>query len=248
MGLRVIKVGNYQELSDMAAQFVKSQVLLQPRSVLGLATGMTPLGLYQRLVEMHRQDGLSFRETVAYNLDEFLGVSPDNPVSYYNYMWTNFFGHIDIPEENAHIPPCNPADAHAAARDYEQQVVQTGVNLQVLGIGANGHIGFNEPADQLMEETHVTDLKEETIESNRKLLAQTAGGDNYHIPQRALTMGMGTILKADRILLLANGAGKKSIVGRMLTENINTHLPATFLKVHRDVTVLLDEEAAPDWL
>lgn len=248
MVMRVIKVGDYQELSDMAAQFVKSQLLLQPRSVLGLATGMTPLGLYRRLVEMHRQDGLSFRQAVAYNLDEFLGVSPDNPVSYYNYMWTNFFGHIDIPEENAHIPPCSPEDAEAAAREYEREVIKAGVNLQILGIGANGHIGFNEPADQLREETHVTDLKEETIEGNRKLLAQTTGGEDHDIPCRALTMGMGTILKADRILLLANGPGKKSIVSRMLTENINTYLPATFLKVHRDATVLLDEEAAPDWL
>ncbi|OWZ85061.1 glucosamine-6-phosphate deaminase [Natranaerobius trueperi] len=243
--MKLITVNDYEELSRLAAEYIKAQLLLKANSNLGLATGMTPMGMYENLVKMYQNGEVSFKEATTFNLDEFLGISPSSPVSYYSYMMENLFNHIDIKKENINIPLSNPENEEKACNEYENKVVKKGIDLQILGIGTNGHIGFNEPGEELNDKTHVTNLKEETIKQNEKLLVERGEESAYHIPKRALTMGMGTILKADKIILLANGSNKKEIVSKMLHHNINTNLPATFLKLHKDVTVILDKESSP---
>ncbi len=231
---------DYAAMSRAAAAVIAVQVRAKAASVLGLATGSTPIGTYQELVRMHREDGLDFSLVNTYNLDEYLGLPPDNPQSYSHFMWHHLFGQINIDPERVHIPSGQPEDVNRACRDYDRAIEAAGgIDLQLLGIGRNGHIGFNEPDFYLRTETHLVALTEDTIAANARFFSRPE-----EVPRSAITMGVGTIMKARHILLLASGADKADVVARMIEGPVTTEVPASILQMHPQVTVLLDEAAA----
>ena len=197
-------VEDYRQLSLMAATLVAGQVNLKPNTVLGLATGSTSEGMYSELVRLFRAGAVDFSEVVTFNLDEYFGLDASHPQSYHYYMHHHLFNHVNIPAGNIHLPCGNAADITAFCREYDQKIAAAGgIDLQVLGIGVNGHIGFNEPGESLRAGTHLIDLSRETIEANSRFFASAE-----EVPRQAITMGMGSIMKARRILLLASGKTK----------------------------------------
>ena len=199
--MRMIVANDYAEMSRAAASIVADQVRQKPDCGLGLATGSTPMGMYQELIAMYQQQELDFSRVRTFNLDEYFPLPPDHPQSYHFFMYQNFFDHINLPKEQIHIPEGMAADIEKACQDYEKAIIEAGgIDLQVLGIGENGHIGFNEPAERMRVETHLADLTEETVRVNSRFFPSLP-----QVPRQAMTMGMGTILKARRIILLANG-------------------------------------------
>ena len=233
-------VEDYGDLSRKAARVVAGQVEYHPETVLGLATGSTPLGMYDELVRLHQEEGLSFADVTTFNLDEYIGIDPDHPGSFSHYMEENFFQHVDIDPGRTHIPAGQAEDPRQECDEYEERIARAGgIDLQILGIGANGHIAFNEPGDSLSFETDVVELTEQTRRANSGKFS-----DMSSVPKKAITMGMGTILSADKILLLINGEKKARAVEELAERKLTTDLPASFLHMHDDVTVLLDREAA----
>ncbi len=231
-----------EALADEIAELIRSRAAEGRQVVLGLATGSTPIHLYAALVHRRRQ-GLSFANVVTFNLDEYLGIERSHEESYWNFMHFRLFDHIDVPPENIHIPPGTTPDEEldAACAAYENAIREAGgIDLQVLGIGHNGHIGFNEPGSPPNTRTRMMQLNERTIRD-----AANAFGGAENVPKRAITMGVGTILDARRIVLLAFGESKAGIVQRALTEEISANLPATYLQNHPDATLYLDQAAAP---
>ena len=238
--MKVCVMKDYQEMSRKAADIVASQVILKNSSVLGLATGSTPEGMYSRLIEMNREGTVDFGRITAFNLDEYLGLDPEHPQSYHYYMYRHLFDHINTDPQNIHIPTGRAQDMTSFCREYDEKIAQAGgIDLQVLGIGVNGHIGFNEPDEYLRAGTHVVNLTEETVEANSRFFAS-----RDEVPRQAVTMGMGSIMKARRILLLAGGKGKAQAIKETLSGKITTLVPASFLQLHRKAVVVLDEEAA----
>ncbi len=239
----VIIKESYEEVSEEAARIVSNLVTSKPTATLGLATGSTPLGMYQALVRMHREEGLDFSSVVTFNLDEYLGLNSDHPQSYHHFMHRSFLDKINVRSENTHIPDgtiCSNYDAYCD--DYEQSIrVAGGIDLQVLGIGKNGHIGFNEPTSSLGSRTRVKTLSTETMEQNRRFFS------SEEVPQCAITMGIGTILESRRILLLASGESKTRAVAAAIEGPITASMSGSALQLHRDVTFILDKEAAK-WL
>ena len=230
-----------EALSSALASRVLETIVARPRLVLGLPTGRTPLGLYRELRERSGGDRIDWSQVRTFNLDEFAGLAPSNPNSYRAYMQAELFDHVSI--DPAHIGFLNGAapDLLEECRRYEAAIEAVGgIDLQVLGIGANGHIGFNEPADGLCAFTHIAELEQESREAN----AQRFGGEWTDVPSRALSMGMATILNAREIVLIATGAEKSGAVHGMIERLITTRLPASLLQVHPRVTVMLDAEAA----
>ncbi len=238
--MRIQVMDDYEQLSYWAARVVLSQVTLQSNSVLGLATGSTPEGMYQRLVDMYQQGKVDFSDVTTFALDEYLGLSPDHPQSYQYYLYNKFFNHINLPPENINLPPGDTTDPEMACQNYEQAIASAGgIDLQVVGIGVNGHIGFNEPATSLNTNTHIVDLAEETIQTNSRFF------DNIdEVPRQAITMGMGSIMGAKRIVMLANGKNKAAAVRDSFSGKVTTEVPASFLQLHREFILLLDKEAA----
>lgn len=237
--MRLLKCENYTELSLKAAQIVAGQITLNPQSVLGLATGSTPVGMYNELVKMYNEKRVDFSDIRTFNLDEYYPISADNPQSYHYFMEENLFSKINIKKENTHILDGKCSDTFAECDNFEKLIAQNGgIDLQILGIGQNGHIGFNEPAENLNLLTHLTSLTESTVRANSRFF-----DDISDVPTKALTMGIGTILKARKIIILANGKGKKEAVKALLTDSITTDVPASMLKVHSDVTLICDKEA-----
>lgn len=232
---------DYSDLSRRASRIIASEIKKKPDLVLGLATGSTPLGTYQELVRLYREEGLDFSRVVTFNLDEYYGISMDNPQSYHYYMFENFFKHVNIKPENIHIPDGMAGDVEAHCRKYDEEIAKYGgIDLQLLGIGQNGHIGFNEPGDELLTATHLTNLTQNTIEANSRFFKSMD-----EVPKQAITMGLGTIIQAKKIVLLASGKNKAEIMAELLDENaVSTKNPASFLLLHKDVTVIIDEEAA----
>ncbi|MFW5686872.1 MAG: glucosamine-6-phosphate deaminase [Halanaerobium sp.] len=219
---------------------VASQITLKHDSNLGLATGGTPLAMYDKLIEMYREDEVDFSEIQSFNLDEYCGLEADHPNSYHYYMNDNFFNNINIKKENIHIPDGSAEDFEKECRNYEESIKKArGIDLQILGIGSNGHIGFNEPAENLNVATEVVDLTEETIEANSRYFES-----RDEVPKKAISMGMATILKAERIVLLASGKSKAEAIKRTVSGKISTQVPASLLQTHPQITVLLDQEAA----
>jgi len=219
---------------------VASQITLKPDSNLGLATGGTPLAMYDKLIEMFREDEVDFSEVKSFNLDEYCGLEADHPNSYHYYMYDNFFKEINIKKENIHIPNGKADDFDRECRDYEETIKKAGgIDLQILGIGSNGHIGFNEPAESLNVATEVVNLSEETIKANSRYFESE---DN--VPKKAISMGMATILKADRIILLARGKNKAEAIKKTVNGKISTQEPASLLQTHPQVTIILDQKAA----
>lgn len=227
-------------LAEDISQLIRSRDSEERTTVLGLATGNTPIQLYKELIRMHR-DGLSFRNVVTFNLDEYIGINREHPESYWQFMHSHLFNHIDINPENIHIPEgmvaADDIESHCSA--YENHIEEAGgIDLQVLGIGRNGHIGFNEPGVSPDVATHATELNQVTIHD-----AADAFGGAARVPQRAITMGVKTILGAQRIALLAFGSSKADIVKRALTPGITSEVPATYLQSHNDTTFFLDQDA-----
>ena len=237
--MQVIICKDYEEMSKRGARIIASQLILKPDSVLGLATGSTPVGMYSILGELCAKGEIDFSRVSSYNLDEYYPISPDNPQSYKYFMEENLFSKVNIDRARTHIPSGNSADPEKECKEYDELVAASGgVDIQVLGIGQNGHIGFNEPDDALITGTHVTSLTESTIKANARFFDSID-----EVPTKALTMGMATILKAKKILLLANGKAKHDAVKELLNDKINTQIPATLLKLHSDVILICDKEA-----
>ena len=224
---------NYDAMSDRAAELLAAQVILKPACVLGLATGSSPVGMYRRLAEQYRQGLLDFSAVTSVNLDEYCRLSPEDPQSYRYFMEENLFRHINIRRENTFVPDGLNPDREAVCAAYDARIAALGgVDLQVLGIGNNGHIGFNEPDDHFTVGTHVVALKESTIQANARFFE-----DISQVPTHAVTMGMGAILQAKRILLLA-GAEKAAIVRQAMEGPVTPHVPASLLQLHPDVTIV----------
>lgn len=237
--MKIYKVKNYEEMSRKAANIISAQVLLKPDCVLGLATGSTPVGAYKQLIEWHKQGDLDFSQVKTVNLDEYKGLTPDNDQSYRYFMNKNLFSGINIAMENTHVPNGAEADSEAACSAYNAMIRDLGgIDLQLLGIGGNGHIGFNEPSSVFEKGTHVVTLTEETRQSNARFFASID-----EVPTHALTMGVGNIMSARKILLLASGEAKAKAVYDSCFGSVTPNVPASVLQLHSDVVVIADEAA-----
>ena len=238
--MKVIKVDNYEELSQIAAELFINKIKQKPDAVLGLATGSTPLGLYKNLIEDHQKNGTSYQRIHTVNLDEYVGLSKDDPNSYYSYMMNNLFKYLDIPHNQIHLPHGDAKNLAEECERYENIFDRLGtVDLQVLGIGGNGHIGFNEPGTPFSSKTHVIDLKESTRQANARFFNHID-----EVPKQAITMGISTIMRSHEILLLASGEAKAEATYKLINGEMTEQLPATVLQQHPAVTIIVDKAAA----
>ncbi|MCI9523548.1 MAG: glucosamine-6-phosphate deaminase [Erysipelotrichaceae bacterium] len=235
--MEIFVLKDYDEVSLKAFEVMKEVVANKSDAVLGLATGSTPIGLYQNMIKDHKDNGTSYASCQSFNLDEYVGLPRDHRESYYTFMHTNLFSGIDIKEENVHLPYGNTKEDCEA---YEKAMENIHVDIQVLGIGANGHIGFNEPGTSFDEETHIVTLTEKTRQDNARFF----DGDINQVPTHAITMGIATIMKAGKILLIATGENKADAVAAMIHNAPSVDCPASVLQNHKDVVVILDEAAA----
>lgn len=237
--MRIYKAKDYEEMSRKAAGIVSAQIIMKPDCVLGLATGSTPVGLYKQLIEWYRNGDLDFSGVRTVNLDEYKGISRENDQSYYYFMHQNLFDHVNIPAGNTHLPDGMEPDSEKECRRYEELIQSMGsVDLQLLGIGHNGHIGFNEPADAFDKLVHCVNLTQSTIEANKRFFASAE-----EVPRQAYTMGTQTIMRSKKILIIANGEGKADIVRDAFFGPITPMVPASVLQLHNDVTLVADEAA-----
>lgn len=237
--MRVIICENYNEMSERAAQLIVGCVQLFPECTLGLATGSTPIGTYNKLIEMYESGIVDFSKVRTFNLDEYYPIEKTNTQSYDYFMKHNLFSKINIDEKNVHIPNGETDDPEKECRDYDAALQSNGgVDIQILGIGVNGHIGFNEPDETLVSGTHVTNLTASTVKVNSRFFAS-----EDEVPKKALTMGIASIMSAKKIVLLASGKNKNDAIKAVLSGNITTSVPATLLNVHPDVVIVCDKEA-----
>lgn len=230
---------DYEAMSRIAANIISAQIIMKPNCVLGLATGSSPEGIYAQLVEWYKKGDLDFSQVTSVNLDEYRGLSGDNDQSYRYFMNTHLFDHVNIDKSRTFVPNGLEPDSEKACREYDAVVEATGgVDLQLLGIGHNGHIGFNEPAKEFCKNTQCVDLTESTIEANKRFFEK-----EEDVPRQAYTMGIGTIMRAKKILLVASGEGKADIIAKAFTGPITPEVPASILQLHNDVTVVCDKAA-----
>jgi len=231
---------NYEEMSQEAARLVAELVRRKPNCVLGFATGGTPLGLYKELIRMHKQESLDFSTSTTFNLDEYVGLPSEHPQSYHYYMWENLFKHINVDRRFMHIPNGMAQDVEAFCEWYEEQIMKVGgIDLQILGIGANGHIAFNEPGSSLGSRTRIKTLTGTTREANARFFDH-----HSQVPKYAITMGVGTIMDAKKLLLLASGESKAEAIAATCEGPITAKCPATIVQMHRHATVIVDQAAA----
>ncbi|MDP9340245.1 MAG: glucosamine-6-phosphate deaminase [Acidobacteriota bacterium] len=237
----VVLKTNYEELSREAARIVANAVRQNPALRLGLATGSTMLGVYRELVRMHCEEALDFSRVITFNLDEYLGIAPEHPHSFHHFMLENFFAHVNVNPRNVHIPDGTiTGDYEKYCASYEEEIERAGgIDLQILGIGRNGHIGFNEPTSSFASRTRLKVLGKATVEDNRKYF-----GAGETAPRCAITMGIGSILATRRVLMLATGAAKATAVANAIEGPITASVTASALQLHPDATAILDEEAA----
>ena len=231
---------NQDEVSTEAFKIMKNVVKSNQRPVLGLATGSSPVGLYKKMIADHVVNGTSYQRCVTFNLDEYVGLPADHAQSYYTFMHENLFSGIDVPEENIHIPNGNAKDEMAACREYEDELKKYEVDIQILGIGSDGHIAFNEPGTPFESETHLMKLTEQTRKDNARFFE----GDMEKVPSEAITQGLASIMRAKKIVLIATGKNKADAVYNMIHGPKTTACPASVLRNHQDVTIILDESAA----
>ena len=237
--MRIYHAKDYADMSRKAANIVSAQVIMKPNCVLGLATGSTPIGLYKQLVEWFKKGDLDFSEVMTVNLDEYKGLSRENDQSYYYFMHQNLFDHVNIPVENTHLPNGMEPDSQKECKRYTELIQSLGgVDLQLLGIGHNGHIGFNEPGESFDKQVHCVNLTESTIEANKRFFASADD-----VPKQAYTMGIKTIMQAKKILIVASGEDKAEIVHKAFFGPITPQVPASVLQLHNDVTLVADEAA-----
>lgn len=238
-------VDNYELLSKSAAQVVLEVLKEKPDCVLGLPTGSTPVGMYEQLVKAYQEGNADFSKVTTFNLDEYIGLPQEHEQSYYAFMQQNLFRHINIEPQRTHIPRGDTRNVEEESKRYETEIDQAGgMDLLVIGIGTNGHIGFNEPGSDPHSRTRIIDLAPSTIQSNSRYFESMAD-----VPKQAITMGLGTILsKSKRILLLASGLEKAEIMYQLLSnQEVSNSIPASFLKQHPDVTIVMDQAAAHKW-
>lgn len=239
--MEIIIQPTYTKLVAVSAEIVRDALLKKPNLVLGLATGSTPIGLYEALIRMHKTDGLDFSEVTTFNLDEYVGIPPNHPYSYHTFMETHFFRAINIPPENCHIPQSTAVAHEEFCERYEAAIVAAGgIDIQVLGIGKDGHIGFNEPSSSLGSRTRIKTLTQSTLAAN----APHFGDSVDAVPKMAITMGVGTIMDAKQCLLLASGASKAAAVAHAVEGPITAEVPASVLQMHPRTIVVIDEAAA----
>ena len=237
--MKIDQEKDYDALSRRAANLISAEVIRKPDCVLGLATGSTPVGTYRQLSAWNQKGDFSFKDVRTVNLDEYLGLPPTHDQSYRYFMQENLFDKIDIPFEHTHVPDGMAADPEQECRRYDELVRSLGyADLQLLGLGRNGHIGFNEPGDCFRKETHVVELTQNTIEANARFFENEAA-----VPKKAITMGIGCIMAARRVLLVASGANKAEAVYRTVCGPITPQCPASILQLHNDVVIVGDEEA-----
>ena len=237
--MKIYKAKDYKDMSRKAANIISAQVIMKPNCVLGLATGSTPIGTYAQLVEWYNKGDLDFSEVTTVNLDEYKGLPRTNDQSYYYFMHQHLFDRVNIDPERTNVPNGMEPDAEKECGRYEELIRSLGgVDLQLLGLGHNGHIGFNEPGEAFEKETHCVDLTESTIEANKRLFASADD-----VPKQAYTMGIKTIMQAKKILIVVNGENKADIVERAFFGPVTPEVPASILQLHNDVTLVGDEAA-----
>lgn len=230
-----IEASSYEHLSEICAQIFEDQLKEKPNSILGLATGSTPIGLYKKLVERYEKGIISFKDVKTFNLDEYVGLSPENENSYHYFMFNKLFNHIDIKKENVHIPS-GLGDAKNTAIQYEKLIEEVGgIDLQLLGIGVNGHIGFNEPGTSFQSKTHIVELTQSTINANKRFFEKIED-----VPTQAITMGIESILKAKKIILLISGKSKQEAFNRLKSGEVTEDFPASALHNHPNVIVIYE--------
>jgi glucosamine-6-phosphate deaminase len=237
--MNTIVASNYETLSDVAAKMVIEVINKKPNAVIGLATGSTPIGLYETLIAYHKKGVVDFSDVTSFNLDEYVGLSESHPQSFRYFMDSNFFSHININPKNTHIPNGMAKDIALECKNYDAMLeASNGIDIQILGIGTNGHIGFNEPNDALILGTHVATLAKETIIANSRFFNAIS-----EVPTRAITMGIGNIMRAKKIVVLASGSEKSDIIKELFDDKVTTQVPVSLLKIHPDVTIIVDELA-----
>lgn len=238
--MRIVRVDNYDEMSKKAAGMVASQMILKHDSVLGLATGDTPIGMYKELVRLYEDKEIDFSDIKTFNLDEYCGLSKENTQSYHYYMMNNLFKHVNIKPENINILDGRTNDIDKECLDYDKRIKASGgIDIQVLGIGVNGHIGFNEPSINFEAGTHLVQLDKKTIESNSRFFSSME-----EVPKSALSMGIKTIMQSKVIVLLANGEAKAEAIYKAINGKICPEVPASILQLHNNVNIIVDEAAA----
>lgn len=237
--MRIIETSDYQEMSRKAANIISAQVIIKPNCVLGLATGSSPLGTYKQLIEWYNKGDIDFSQVKTINLDEYKGLSKDNLQSYYYFMYENFFKSINIDLKNVNIPNGLEEDTEKECRRYDQVISSLGgADLQLLGLGNNGHIGFNEPDGDFKRTTHCVELTQSTIDANARFFDRTED-----IPRYAYTMGIGNIMEAEKIVVIVSGEGKARILKEVIEGPILPSVQASILQLHKDVTIVADQAA-----
>ena len=237
--MRIIKAKDYKDMSRKAANIISGQIIMKPNCVLGLATGSTPIGTYEELVERYRNGALDFSEVTSVNLDEYKGLPRENDQSYYYFMNDHLFRHVNINKDRTYLPNGMEPDSDKACAEYNRIIASVGgIDLQLLGLGHNGHIGFNEPADSFELETHCVDLTDSTIQANQRFFASYDD-----VPKQAYTMGIKTIMQAKKVLVVVSGEDKAEIVKKAFFGQVTPRVPASILQIHKDVTIVADEAA-----
>ena len=237
--MRVYRATDYNDMSRKAANILSAQVILKPNCVLGLATGSTPLGTYKQLIEWYRKGDIDFSEVTTVNLDEYYGLSKDDVNSYHYFMKQNFWDHVNIFPEKTHIPDGKAADANNECLNYDRLIARIGgIDMQLLGLGNNGHIGFNEPGSSFDKDTHLVTLSDTTIEANKRFFER-----EEEMPRSAFTMGIRSIMHSRRIIIIASGASKSGILKKAFFGPVTPSVPASVLQLHNDVTLVGDTEA-----
>lgn len=237
--MRIIKVKNYEEISRKAANLILAQVNLKPNAVLGLATGGSPVGTYEKLVAAYRQGDVDFSEVTTINLDEYRGIARAHEQSYWSFMHENFFDHVNVRENHIFIPDGENQNSEEVCRKYDDIIEKSGgIDMQLLGIGLDGHIGFNEPGSHFEANTHCVDLTESTIEANMRFF-----NSKDEVPRQAYTMGIRPIMQAKKVVMLANGKNKAEIIKKAFMGPITPEVPASILQMHPDFTLIADEDA-----
>jgi glucosamine-6-phosphate isomerase len=239
MNMVICKASDYKDLSRKAANIIAAQMILKPDCTLGLATGSSPVGTYEQLIERFKDGDLDFSRITSVNLDEYKGLAPDNDQSYRYFMNTNLFNHVNVDKAHTFVPDGLEPDAEKACREYDEIIENVGgIDLQLLGLGHNGHIGFNEPADSFSKGTNCVDLTESTIEANKRFFESEAD-----VPRQAYTMGIRTIMLAKKILVVVSGKDKAEILKKVVCGPVTPEVPASVLQLHPDVTIVADSEA-----
>lgn len=240
--MKLIVKKSYKEMCEEVARLIKEQLDNKKDSTLGLATGSTPEGIYKKLIEYYEAGEIDFSRVKTFNLDEYIGLSAEDLNSFSYFMNDKLFNHINIDKNNTYIPISNGKDFNTVCKYYDEEIKNSnGIDLQIIGVGQNGHIAFNEPADELSFGTTVVELSQNTIEVNSRFFKSVE-----EVPKWAITMGIGVIMQARKIIWVANGEKKRKVVEKFLNENtITTQFPVSILKLHQDLTIVLDEEAYP---